>query len=270
VMRGARRWVGMSWPTAYWSSQVYPDLDPQEAQRKLLEELLWFCRLGPDDPPGYEGWTGHVDTLAARARALTELELERVELRGPDTDLTVRLAPGTQWLGGQEENAQGFLLAGNIPTEENFTSPDPPGTEGIFRCSRPLDFRGRTIEGISGEFHRGRLVRLEADDEDDREFLAAHIDADRNADRLGEVALVDTSSRIGRTGRVYSNTLLDENAVAHIAFGAGFGQTRKQGARRPNKANLHLDVMIGTDDFEATGYAGGRAVPLIREGLWQI
>jgi aminopeptidase len=113
-------------------------------------------------------------------------------------------------------------------------------------------------------------VRLEADDEDDREFLAAHIDADRNADRLGEVALVDATSRIGRTGRVYANTLLDENAVAHIAFGAGFGQTRKQGARRPNKANLHLDVMIGTDDFEATGYAGGAVVPLIRDGHWVV
>jgi aminopeptidase len=270
VMRGARRWVGMGWPTAFWASQVFPDLEPREAQRRLLEELLWFCRLGPDDPPGYEGWTRHVDTLAARAHELTALELERVELRGPGTDLTVRLAPGTLWLGGQEENEQGFLLAGNIPTEENFTSPDPPGTEGTFRCSRPLDFRGRTIEGISGEFRRGRLVRLEASDDDDREFLAAHIDADRNADRLGEVALVDATSRIGQTGRVYSNTLFDENAVAHIAFGAGFGQTRKQGARRPNKANLHLDVMIGTADFEATGYAGGKSIPLIREGLWQI
>ena len=71
VMGGARRWVGMGWPTAFWASQVFPDLDPPAAQRKLFEELLWFCRLGPDDPPGYEGWTRHVDTLAARARALS-------------------------------------------------------------------------------------------------------------------------------------------------------------------------------------------------------
>ena len=271
IMRGERRWVGMGWPTAFWASQVFPELEPSAARRALLQELLWFCRIGPDDPPGFEGWTRHVETLARRAETLTELGLERLELRGPGTDLTVRLVHGTRWLGGQEENAHGIMLASNIPTEECFTSPHAPETEGTFRCSRPLDYRGRTIEGIRGEFRGGRLVRLEADDEEDRDFLAAHIHGDRNADRLGEVALVDATSRIGQTGRVYSNTLLDENAVAHIAFGAGFGQTREAGASAPNKAKLHLDVMIGTDDFEATGHReGGRAVPLIRDGLWQI
>jgi aminopeptidase len=270
VMRGARRWVGMGWPTPFWASQVFPELSADEAQRRLLEELMWFCRLGPQDPPGFDGWRTHVDTLAVRAQTLTDLRLDRLELRGPGTELTVRLAPEGRWLGGQEENAQGVMLASNIPTEENFTSPDPAGTEGTFRCSRPLDFRGRTIDGIAGELRGGRLVRLEASTDDDRDFLAAHLHGDRNADRLGEVALVDSTSRIGSTGRVYSNTLLDENAVAHIAFGAGFGQTRTNGGRRVNKANLHLDVMIGTDDFEATGYADGRTVPLIRDGLWQI
>jgi aminopeptidase len=270
IMRGGRRWVGMAWPTPFWSSQVFPDLEPLDAQRRLLDELLWFCRLGPDDPPGFEGWTAHVDTLAARARTLTELSLDRVELRGPGTELSVRLTPGSQWLGGQEENAHGIMLASNIPTEETFTTPDAAGTEGTFRCSRPLDFHGRTIEGIAGEFRRGRLVRLEASREDDRDYFAAHLYEDRNADRLGEVALVDSTSRIGQTGTVYANTLLDENAVAHIAFGAGFDQTRVNGSRGVNRATLHVDVMIGTDDFEATGYAGRRAVPLIRDGLWQI
>ena len=277
VMGGARRWVGMGWPTPYWAAQVYPDLDPAEGSRRLLDDLLWFCRIGPDDPPGYEGWTRHVETLAARARTLTELRLDRIHLRGPGTDLTLRLSPGTRWLGGQEENAQGFMLASNIPTEENFTSPDAAGSDGTFRCSRPLDFRGRMLEGLAGEFRGGRLVRLEAADDADRDFLAAHLDADRNAERLGEVALVDATSRIGQAGRVYSNTLIDENAAAHIAFGFGFGNTRLPDAdgrvrrRHVNDANIHLDVMIGTDDFEATGYApGGRSVPLIRDGLWQI
>ena len=101
---------------------------------------------------------------------------------------------------------------------------------------------------------------------------AACIHGARIADRLGEVALVDSSSRIGQTGRVYYNTLIDENAVAHIAFGSGFGQTR-EGPRAPrvNAANLHLDVMIGDDDLEVVGIAsGGRSIPLIRDGAWQI
>ncbi len=72
------------------------------------------------------------------------------------------------------------------------------------------------------------------------------------------------------------NTLIDENAVAHVAFGSGFGQTRAprrgaRGARGVNHANVHLDVMIGTDDLEATGFASdGARIRLIAGGRWQV
>jgi aminopeptidase len=129
------------------------------------------------------------------------------------------------------------------------------------------------IEGIAGEFRRGRLVRLEADDDEDRDFLAAALDTHPGAGRLGEIALVDRSSRIGQAGRIYFNTLLDENAAAHMAFGYGFGQARLPEARgkRVNTAPIHLDVMIGTDELQATGIReGGKRVPLIVDGEWQV
>jgi aminopeptidase len=102
--------------------------------------------------------------------------------------------------------------------------------------------------------------------------VAAYIDTDRMGRRLGEVALVDASSRIGQTGRIYYNTLLDENAAAHIAFGAGFGGTRSETpARGVNRSSMHLDVMIGSPELEATGIdSRGRRIPLIRKGAWQI
>jgi aminopeptidase len=207
----------------------------------------------------------------ARAEMLTGLGLERLELRGPGTELSLRLAAGTRWLGGRERTAHGHLIAPNIPTEENYTSPDARGTEGVFRCSRPLSFSGRLIDGLAGEFRSGRLVRLEATSAADRDFLAAFLDMDDGARRLGEVALVDATSRVGRADRIYSNTLLDENAAAHIAFGFGFETARRDGKRGVNRSNLHLDVMIGTDDFAATGVtADGTRVPLIADGLWQI
>ena len=159
-----------------------------------------------------------------------------------------------------------------MPTEETFTSPDPRATSGTFRCTFPLSFRGRLIDGLRGEFSSGRLVRLEADSDDDRDFVAAYIDTDRMGRRLGEVALVDASSRIGQTGRIYYNTLLDENAAAHIAFGSGFGGTRSETpARGINRSMIHLDVMIGSPELEATGFdARGRRIPLIHDGAWQI
>jgi aminopeptidase len=270
-LAGRVRWTIAGWPAAAWAADVYPELEPLEGKRRLAHDLVWFCRASEEDGAGAAGWERHVRTLEKRSRALGRLGLTRLELRGEGTELDLGLPPDAIWRGGREKTSSGRLTSPNMPTEEVFTSPRPAATEGTFRCSRPLVFHGRTIEGIAGEFRGGRLVRLEAAQKEDRELLAAFLDTDRNARRLGEIALVDSTSRIGQTGRVYFNTLLDENAAAHIAFGAGFPDTRPPGGRGVNRSDLHLDVMIGTDDFEVTGVTEkGRRVPLIAGGRWQI
>ena len=266
------RWIIAGWPTDHWAGQVYPELEPLKAKRRLARDLVRFCRLEDEDGTGTGGWTKHLRTLSRRSARLTKLGLTRLELRGPGTALDLGFVEGTRWLGGFETLADGRRLASNMPTEEVFTSPDPRRTTGTFECTFPLSFRGRLIHGLRGEFAKGRLVRLEADSDDDRDFVAEFIDADRAGRRLGEVALVDASSRIGQSGRIYYNTLLDENAAAHIAFGSGFGGTRTETPPRGlNRSTIHLDVMIGGPDLEATGFnARGRRIPLIREGTWQL
>ena len=266
------RWVIAGWPTEHWAGQVYPKLKPLAAKRRLAEDLLRFCRLAEEDGKGTSGWREHLRTLSRRSSRLTKLGLTKLELRGPGTELDVGFVGDTRWLGGPETLVDGRKLAPNMPTEEVFTSPDPRQTNGTFQCTFPLSFRGRLIHGLRGEFSNGRLVRLDADSDSDRDFVAAFIDTDRMGRRLGEVALVDASSRIGQTGRIYYNTLLDENAAAHFAFGSGFGGTRSETpARGVNRSTIHLDVMIGSPKLEATGVdARGRRIPLIREGAWQI
>jgi len=271
-MNMTARWTVAAWPSDYWATRVYPDRAPPEAKRRLAEDLLWFSRLTDEDGKGSTGWLKHVRAVARRAAKLTRLGLTRVELRGPGTQLDLGLVPGTRWLGGQEETPFGQKLALNMPTEEVFTSPDAHSTEGTFACTFPLAFRGRLIEGLRGAFRGGRLLRLDAASPKDRDFLAAYLDSDSGGRRLGELALVDMSSRIGRSGRVYFNTLLDENAAAHIAFGSGFGRTRtERPIRHVNRSTTHLDVMIGGPDLEATGvHATGRRIALIRDGSWRI
>jgi aminopeptidase len=266
------RWTIAGWPTDYWARQVYPELPPLEGKRRLAHDLLHFCRLTDEDGKGASGWLRHLRTITRRADRLTRLGLTRLELRAPGTELDLGIARATRWLGGREEMPDGTKLAANMPTEETYTSPDARATEGTFSCTFPLWFRGRLVEGLQGEFRGGRLVRLDASSDDDRDFVAAYLDSDANARRLGEVALVDSSSRIGRSGRVYFNTLLDENAAAHIAFGSGFGNTRSEKpARGINRSATHLDVMIGSPELEVTGVdRRGRRVPLIRDGAWQI
>jgi aminopeptidase len=267
------RWTIAGWPTDAWAGKVYPDLPLLQAKRKLAKDLLYFSRLTDKDGPGSSGWIEHGKTLGRRGRKLTSLKLATLELRGPGTELTLGLAPGAAWLGGPEKTRAGAVISPNIPTEENFTSPDAGKAEGTFACSFPLSFQGRLIEGLRGEFRGGRLVRLAAKRDADRDFVASYIDSDPkgNGRRLGEVALVDATSRIGQSGRIYYDTLLDENATVHIAFGSGFGGTREQGSRGLNRASVHLDVMIGSPDFEVTGIdAKGKRVAVISDGVWQI
>jgi aminopeptidase len=263
------RWVIAGWPTAAWAKQVYPELDEDEGRRRLGQDLLWFCRLGSDDPA--DGWARHAATLAARADAVTELGLERLELRAPGTELDVGLACDSRFVGGRRANGHGRVVTANFPTEEVFTTPMAGVAEGTFRCTKPLSLHGRVIEGIAGEFRRGRLVRLDAAVDEDRDYLETYLDSDKGGRRLGEVALVDRSSRIGRSDRTYSNTLLDENAVAHMAFGAGFGFARADARPRGvNRSSLHLDVMIGSDELDVIGVRGRERVPLLAGGTWQL
>ena len=272
---GRLRGTICSWPTDDWAARVYPNLDNSKAKRKLARDILWFCRLGPKDPPGHKGWTEHLAALRRRATRLTKLDLKEVHVKDDGTDLRLKIAPYSMWRGGGERDHWGRQIAMNVPTEECFISPDAAATEGTFRCSRPRSFGGRVIEDLSGEFRGGRLVRLKARREADRDWLARFLAAIPNADRLGEIALVDASSRIGQTGLVYYNALLDENAAAHMAFGSGFAKTRTLpiGQRRygVNRAKTHIDVMIGTHALNADGITqSGRRVGLIADGTWRL
>jgi aminopeptidase len=94
---------------------------------------------------------------------------------------------------------------------------------------------------------------------------------DEGASRLGEVALVDRESRIGQLGTVFYDTLLDENAVSHIALGDGVNESVDAAdVPRVNRSGLHIDFMIGDDDVDATGITrDGRRVPILRGGRFQ-
>ena len=272
---GRLRGTICAWPTEEWAARVFPGMDSAKAQRRLAQDLLSFCRVGPADPPGHKGWTDHLATLRRRATRLTKLDLAELEVRDRGTDLRFKIAPYSRWRGGGEKDHWGRQIAMNVPTEECFISPDAATTEGTFCCSRPRSFGGRVIEGLSGEFRNGRLVSLKAKRQSDRDWFSRYLAAIPNAERLGEIALVDSSSRIGQTGLIYYNGLLDENAAAHMAFGSGFAKTRTVPIGRKrygvNQSKTHIDVMIGTDELEAIGVTQkGRRVTLLAGGVWQI
>jgi aminopeptidase len=267
---GTLRWTGVLYPTEGWARKVYPELG-DDALRRLADDILAFMRLGPDDPP--DANQRHFAKLVSRAEFLTKSRFQELRLRAPGTDLRVPLHPEGVWLCVGQENPYGDVTLPNFPSEEVFTSPIAAGCEGTFRLTRPAAFLGHSIDGVHGEIRSGRLDRLDAPSEDEASFLRGLFASDRGAGRLGEIALVDSTTPIARAGRIYHHGLLDENAACHMAFGKGFTRARAEGARQPrvNRSRLHVDVMIGSDEVEVTarGSRGAETV-LIADGRWQI
>jgi aminopeptidase len=68
-------------------------------------------------------------------------------------------------------------------------------------------------------FEGGRIVDVQAGS--GAEVVRAQLATDDQAPCLSEVALVDGSSPVRQTGLVFSDTLFDENATCHIAYGMG-------------------------------------------------
>jgi aminopeptidase len=262
-------WTIVPGPTAAWARLVFPELEESDALARLWEDVVRVCRLDRRDP--LAAWWERADELARAADRLSESGLESLHFQGPGTDLRVGLLPGVRWTGGSLTSAHGRRHIPNLPTEEVFTTPDPERTEGVVTSTRPLLVSGRAVVGLRIRFEAGRAVQIDADE--GAELMRAHAARDADANRLGEVALVDGSGCVGPTGTVFHDTLLDENATSHIALGSGFAHLAQdpEAARRVNVSGVHTDFMIGGDDVAVTGITTtGEAVPVLRSGSWQL
>jgi len=265
------RWTAVGAPNPGWARQIFgePDVD------RLWQAVGTAMRLDATDPVA--AWRERSATLAARGRQLDKLELTEVRYVGEGTDLTVGLPAGVRWTGGGMVDAAGVPYLPNIPTEEVFTSPDRHRAEGVIRVTKPVVIAGQLVTGLRVTFAGGRVTDVSATAGAD--VVRAQLDTDPGARYLGEVSLVDRDSRIAAAGIVFHNTLFDENAGCHVAWGQSFPFAVEGGLAMTaderaglglNMSGVHTDVVIGGDGITVTGSGQHGTVEIIRDDEWVL
>ena len=257
-----------TWTLALWGVKAKADkvgLSLEDYWQQIIKAVY----LDHDDP--ISKWRSIHDMQQEIKQKLNELEIEQVEIAGPDVELSVKIGPDRVWKGGSGRN---------VPSFEIFTSPDWRGTQGWFKSNEPVYRYGNVIRDAYFEFNNGRLVKAEASQ--GNRFLQEMIKSP-NADKLGEFSLTD--KKMSRISHPMAETLFDENmggpyGNSHIALGMAykdcFGGDPAQLSQEEweergfNDAAEHTDFVTTKDRTVTAKLANGSEVVIYRQGEFVI
>jgi aminopeptidase len=264
-------------PSKEWAKKVFPNDTPSVAFKKLEDAILKTTRI---DNNAVNNWKEHIKELQEKSQILNDLNLDYLEYKSSNgTDLKLKLMPNHQWISARE-NALGSNIdfTANMPTEEVFSMPSYDGVDGVVVSTKPLSLRGKLVEDFKVYFEKGRAYKVEA--RVGQEVLEELLSDDEGSRHLGEVALVPYNSPINESGILFFNTLFDENASCHLAFGAAFKNNIKGyetmtdedfKKMKFNESMNHVDFMIGSKDLSIIGTKfDGTKVQIFKDGNWAI
>ena len=274
LSRNQTNWCVVAAAGEGWAARVFPDVDADQRVSHLWDAIARLVRLDRPDP--VHAWEDHLASLARRRDFLNAKRYSSLKYRAPGTELTIGLPAGHLWVAGRSESRGGITFAPNLPTEEVFTMPHKDQVDGVVRSSKPLSYGGTVIQNFSITFEGGKAVRVSA--ERGEAVLQQLVDTDAGAGRLGELALVPHSSPVSQSGLLFYNTLFDENAASHVAFGSAYKFTMSGGETMAdddferaggNRSGVHVDFMIGSGELDIdAAMANGVTEPLMRRGEW--
>lgn len=266
-------WCVASVPIESWAVNVFKGDSPSVATDKLWNAILKTARVDAENDP-VELWKNHIRCLNERKEKLNGYNFKYLKYKNSlGTDLVVELPEGHFWEAGCEKAGTGQTFVPNIPTEEIFTAPKKDGVNGVVCASMPLVLGGSIIDNIRLTVENGKIVNATADT--NLEVLLNALAVDEGASYLGEVALVPHKSPISDMGILFYNTLFDENAACHFAFGDSYPMVKgasemSQSERLShglNKSIIHEDFMVGTEDLSIIGIThDGDEVVVFRNG----
>ncbi|MCL2574838.1 MAG: aminopeptidase [Defluviitaleaceae bacterium] len=279
VTASAIQWNLASVPTPSWARKVFPNAaNDEEAIGLMWDAIYAACRVDDNSDP-VENWTKHVNYLQEKANKLMELNFKSLHFTNSlGTDLVTELPEGHIWMACGEKAKTGNNYIANIPTEEVFTAPHREGVNGIVYSTKPLVYMGDVIDEFWVKFEKGKVVDYGA--KKNPHLLKSLLELHKNADYLGEVALVPYNSPISQSGILWYNTLYDENASCHLAFGRGYSYTLggtdgktedEMEAMGLNQSLTHEDFMVGSKCLSIVGTTNdGKEVSVFVNGDWAI
>ncbi|EPI29439.1 aminopeptidase PepS [Enterococcus faecalis VC1B-1] len=268
-------WTVVAAASEGWAAKVFPELATSEEQVDALwNEIFKTTRIYEENP--VIAWNIHDKKLQEKAAELNEQQFTALHYTAPGTDLTIGLPKNHLWEGAGSYNARGEEFMANMPTEEVFTAPDSRRVDGYVSSTKPLSYAGTIISGMKFTFKDGKVVDFSA--EQGEEALKNLLAIDEGAKHLGEVALVPDPSPISQSGLIFYNTLFDENASNHLAFGSAYAFNLQGGTEMSeeelaeaglNRSQTHVDFMVGSDKMNIDGIKeDGTIVPVFRNGDW--
>lgn len=268
-------WTVVAAASEGWAAKVFPELATSEEQVDALwNEIFKTTRIYEENP--VIAWNIHDKKLQEKAAELNEQQFTALHYTAPGTDLTIGLPKNHLWEGAGSYNARGEEFMANMPTEEVFTAPDSRRVDGYVSSTKPLSYAGTIISGMKFTFKDGKVVDFSA--EQGEEALKNLLAIDEGAKHLGEVTLVPDPSPISQSGLIFYNTLFDENASNHLAFGSAYAFNLQGGTEMSeeelaeaglNRSQTHVDFMVGSDKMNIDGIKeDGTIVPVFRNGDW--
>ena len=273
-MKNVNAWSIGALASPKWARMVFPNLPQAEAEAQLWEKIFAAVRI-LGDGSAVQAWRAHAATLKQRVKVLNGYHFRALRYQNAlGTDFTIELADTHLWEAGGDTTTGGIPFMPNLPTEEVFTAPKRGCAEGVIVAAMPLCMHGNVIEGIRFVVRGGKII--EASASKGEETLKNALAVDEGASYFGEVALVPYDSPISQSGILYYETLFDENAACHFAFGEAYPTNIENGANMSkeerqaaglNDSIMHVDFMVGTADLSVTGImADGTEVAVFRDG----
>lgn len=262
--QGLIPWCIFGVPNEFWASDVLPDSENPEEE--LWNFILDICYMKEENPSLV--WQNHFEKLAHTCRTLNDMKIKYLHYESENgTDITFQLPENYSFASAQDSE---WIV--NMPSLEVFATPFKTGVNGIVYSTKPLLLNGVIIPDFNIRFENGRVEEVHASEQE--ALLKEYLMTDEGASYLGEVALVSYDSKINLSGLLFKETLFDENASCHLAFGRGFRECFQNGYSLSNEeleksglnnSKIHCDFMVGSRDLKITAILKNGEEKLIME-----